>query len=179
MKARPLGNYCAVQPLDEQPGSSSSIILTNTHTVSAHVLFAKVLKVGKCVEAVSEGDLVVYEAQSGHPEQWEPIDAAVFGGEEGKDAFLIPCHKKTIGSSSTDMQELLDRKARVQPLIEIVRKGGGDKEMKREIRLHTQEINRIMDKQAKSGRNMNAFERRIEDPGKGRGILAVYEGVLS
>lgn len=178
MPARPLRNYVAVQFLKEgaENISESGIILTSSHTVTPEVVIGKVLAIGSSVEAVKPGDVVMYEAQSGHPSQWAPLDAAMFGGEEGEDAYVIPCHKKTIGSSSSDMQEFMDRKARLEPLLEIVKNGGGDKEMRREISIHNREISRIMEKQAKNGRNMKAFSKRIEDPGKGRGVLAILEG---
>jgi len=178
MPARPIGHYVAVQPLNSSLGETTDagIILTKSHTVTPDVILGRVIAIGKKVEAVSVGDVVAYESQSGHPSQRAPLDAAMFGGEEGEEAYVIPCHVKTIGSSSQDMQEFIDRKARVQPLTEILKNGGGDAEMRREVILHTRAINRIMEKQARSGRNMKAFARRIEDPGKGRGVLAVVEG---
>ena len=178
MPSRPIGHYVAIQPIKASLGgeSKSGIILTGTHTVTPDVIFGKVISVGKKVEAVSAGDTVAYETQSGHPSQAQPLDAEMFGGDAGEEAYIIPCHIRTIGSSSQDMQEFIDRKTRMQPLVEILKNGGGDPEMKREVILHTREINRIMEKQSQSGRNMKAFGRRIEDPGKGRGVLAVVEG---
>ena len=178
MPARPIGNYVAVQYIKEgmDDVSDYGIIVTQSHTVTPDVVIGKVLVTGGTVDAVKPGDIVMYESQSGHPSQAAPLDAEMFGGDEGEQAYIIPCHKKTIGSSSTDMQEFLDRKARVKPLIDIVKDGGGDAEMRREIAIHNREISRIMEKQAKGGRNMKAFSRRLEDPGKGRGILAILEG---
>ena len=178
MAARPLRNYVAVQYVREgmENVSEYGIVLSQSHTVTPNVLIGKVLATGSSVEAVKPGDYVMYEGQSGHPSQSAPLDAAMFGGDEGEDAYVIPCHKKTIGSSSSDMQEFMDRKSRLEPLLEIVKNGGGDKEMRREISIHNREISRIMEKQAKGGRNMKAFSRRIEDPGKGRGVLAIIDG---
>jgi hypothetical protein len=178
MLARPINHYVAVQHLQDgfDAISKHGLILTKSHTVAPDVVIGRVLSVGGRVEAVKPGDIVAYEAQSGHPSQWEPLDAKMFGGDEGEDAYIIPCHKKTIGSSSADMQEFIDRKARLEPLIEIMKNGGGDDEMRREASIHNREISRIMEKQARGGRNMKAFRRRIDDPGRGRGVLAVVEG---
>ena len=173
MRARPLGNYCAVQPDDHTTETSSGIILTKSHSVTPEVVFGTVLMCGRDVIAVSPGDRVVYESQSGHPEQWEPFAADIFGGDEGKFAYLIPCYKRTFGSSSEAMQELKDRKERLEKLKARYDKGETDSELKREMVLHRRRMNQIMDEQSRSGRNMKAFDIRLHDPGKGRGILGV------
>ena len=73
MKARPLGNYCAVQPDDHTTETSSGIILTKSHSVTPEVVFGTVLMCGRDVIAVSPGDRVVYESQAAIQSNGSPL----------------------------------------------------------------------------------------------------------
>tara|TARA_A200000159_G_scaffold137664_4_gene138057 strand:- start:2047 stop:2415 length:369 start_codon:yes stop_codon:yes gene_type:complete len=96
MKARPLGNYCAVEPV-YQGDTLQKIgkILVPYHVPDRinQALIGRVLATGKNVSGVTEGDIVIFEKHSGHPGQTWKIESTVFGGDEGKFAILMPCWK--------------------------------------------------------------------------------------
>jgi len=61
-----------------------------------------VRRLGREARGFSEGQIVWYEAYSGHPEQAEPIAAEWFGGTEGRWIVLLRAPIKAAPSSEAD-----------------------------------------------------------------------------
>lgn len=176
MAARPLGIYCAIQPLDQgEDLVQSKGIFLPIGSASAAFVYGKVLACGRDVRDILPGDVVVYEAGSGHPGLSWVIDADTFGGEAGKYATLVPCYQKPLRVMSEDMEELKRREDRIKVLQNLDENFGLKPEHQEELMRHSIAANEIMKKHESAATNRQYFTKRFKDPGKGRGIIGVVD----
>lgn len=119
MRARPLGMYAAVEPIESKTFEGTNILMT-AKTRHSRWLKGRVLAVGSGVgEEVSVGDEVLYEAQSAHPGQSAPIAAELFGGTDGKNCYLIPVMKQSLRSASSLDKEVAIREREMKRLSDL------------------------------------------------------------
>ena len=176
MAARPLGIYCAVEPLEQgQDLVKSGSIFKPIGSASVAFVYGKVLACGRDVRDIQPGDVVVYEVGSGHPGLSWVMDAETFGGQEGKYATLVPCYQRPLRVMSEDMEELQKRESRIKVLQELDENFGLKPEHQDELIRHSIAANRIMKSHECSATNRQYFTKRYKDPGKGRGIIGVVE----
>lgn len=174
MAARPLGHYCAVEPLEQGKDilKDGSLWLPSI-SASAAFVYGKVLACGRDVRDIRPGDIVVYEIGSGHPSLTWVLEADTFGGDGDKHATLIPCYQRPLRVTSDDMEELRQREERVRLLQGIEDDFGLKPEFHDELMRHSIACSKIMERQERSATNRQYFTTRFKDPGKGRGIIGV------
>ena len=173
MKARPIGNYAAVEPITQDTFEGSSIVMPaiNKH---GRWLRGRVLALGsKVVGDVSVGDEVVYEAQSAHPKQSEALDAAMFGGTDGGYCFLIPVLTGSLRSAASLDREVAIRKNEMKRLEAL-----GDTRFlshaeAAEYGRHENQVAQLMGRRRELARGPQWDPWKT--PGRGAGIVGIVE----
>jgi len=172
--ARPARGYVAVQPLRQSTAGERVGSLFLPKKQFMHTLQGRALSVGAGVLGVAPGDVVIYERQSAHSQQRDPLPADLFGGDEGCFAVLIPCVQRVPVLDYLD-DEILARKKALEALIAPWR-GRPDrvpKDVDWQVHKHHHEITRLTTRKKAAGRS-RAFTRNDQagDVVK-QGILAV------
>ena len=175
MTARTLGNFCAVEPLNQgEVKSSSGLILHYTSRYNRQFLTGRVLSVGKMAsDAVKVGDVVVYEKQSAHPSQTGPIPAEMFGGSPGKFAVVVPLYRASLYSVADLEEELVKRQQDVERLTVKAERHGLVREDFDQLMIHEAKIGNL--EKARRGRSWGNTKRKTGDTAKGSGIVAILE----
>ncbi len=173
-KARTLGHWCAVEPDSQGEQNINGVILSLDSRYRRNFLIGKVLCVGPKAKAyLSVGSRVVYERESGHPSQTGPIDAALFGGEEGRFAVILPLYPSALDSVADLEEELLKRKADVEKMGAKADSVGLTESDFDQLAVHEIKIKYLEDR--RTGRARGVTRRKIADGAKGSGIVAILE----
>jgi co-chaperonin GroES (HSP10) len=174
-RAKPVRGYVAVQPERQSTEGEKVGSLFLPVKRFENCLRGKVLAVGDDVDAVRVGDIVMYERQSAHKGQSDPIPASYFGGDEGSFAILVPVALDYKPTDSEDY-EILERTKRRDELSERWRNQKNiPSEVLWELGKHNYELQRLHAKKS-SGKRSRAFTR-FEQAGMvvHQGIVAVVE----
>ena len=172
MGAKVLGSYVAVVP-DEQGNQymSGNLIITDRKVYDRY-LSGTIIAVGtKIPEGFQVGQRVLYERMSGHPGQSAPIDASVFGGEEGKMSVLIPIHRSALKSMAELDEELDKRRRDVEEIERRNSRGEMSKHDHERLVLHERRLDEIKREQSKRGRAADIG--KIYDKTRGAGVVAI------
>ena len=176
MTARPLKHYVAITPKRNKDNtySGTSIVMPTFAHRQGQYLSGTVIAVGRDVDAVAPGDVVVYERQSAHPGQTGKIDAETFGGNPGDDAFLVPCYPRALPSVASIDEEIDLRNRSISDL----RQASSYEELSKEDRerfarqsYHIEQLKRKRTQCARGSKEDGALAKS-----KGRGIVAVLGG---
>lgn len=173
MSARVLGSYCAIVPDNQTTGAqkNGSVYVVGDKVFSRY-LSGVVVSVGsKCHEAVKVGDRVLYERLSGHPGQTGPIDASVFGGEEGKFCVIIPVYSKSLKSASELDEEIDKRNADVMLIEQRHRSGLMTDDDSDAMDRHERRMKQIKEERSNLGRGSKLG--KIYDRARGAGVVAI------
>lgn len=173
MKAKPLGNYAAVEPITRDTFEGSSILMS---TINKHErwLHGRVLALGSRVESdVKVGDEVVYEAQSAHPKQNAALDAGMFGGTEGGQCFLIPVLTGSLRSAASLDREVALRKKEMQRLESLGDTRFLNDEEASEYGRHERRVQELTDRRRELARGPQWDPWKT--PGRGAGIVGIVE----
>ena len=171
LKARPLGNFVAVEQVTSDVYEGTGIIAAPSRRTE-RMLRGRVLAKGNLVGAeVEVGDEVFYECMSAHRGQTAPIDAACFGGTAGGDAYLVPVLPAALLTVQAIESELRQRaaelaaieaKAKRQPISDLDRA---------QAVTHQQRISLLRRRKQKTARDQDW--NPIQGQGKGAGVVAV------
>ena len=175
MTARTLGYYCAVEPEGQgETATPSGVVLAPSTRYRRNFLIGRVLSVGKLAEgAVSVGQRVIYERESGHPSQTGPIDASLFGGSEGNFAIVLPLYPSSLLSVSELEEEMLKRKSDVDRLMVKGEAHGLTEADCAILEKHEQRVGEL--EEMRTGRARGQTRRKIADNAQGSGIVAILE----
>ena len=178
MKARPLGNFVAVCPDGQVSGhdltSVGGIIMSIETRTHRNFISGVVISVGSRVpQDVSVGDTVVYEAQSAHGSQTAPIDAELFGGQKGLDAYLIPVYSGALVSSADLEEQLVRHQKEIELLSVKAEKGWLNPIDVERLGFHERSIALLTEK--RRGRSRNGERRKKGDTAKGSGVVAIIK----
>lgn len=94
---RPIGAWIAVEPIPEEDG-----LILQPKRRGIRFRRGTVRRLGREAHGFHEGQIVWYEAHSGHPGQTEPLPADWFGGAEGRWIVLLRAPLKAAPSSEAD-----------------------------------------------------------------------------
>lgn len=172
--ARTLGHWCAVEPESQGEQKINGVILSLDSRYRRNFLVGRVLCVGpKVKDCVSVGTRVVYERESGHPSQTGPIDAALFGGSEGRFAVILPLYPAALESVADLEEELLKRRDDVDRMGKKADSVGLSESDFDQLAVHEIKIKELEDR--RTGRARGVTRRKIADGAKGSGIVAILE----
>jgi len=174
MKGRVLGSYVAVVPdLQGNTQVVNGIHIPNRKP-PGRFLTGKVISIGtKVPEGVEVGDSVVYEKQSAHPHQTGPIDASLFGGEEGKYCVIIPVYRGALKGVGEIEEEYGRHQLEVDVLKEKHEKFGLTDDEYEKLGFHDRRMKILSEK--RRGRARGFQRKKLTDKAKGSGVVAILE----
>tara|TARA_Y100001973_G_scaffold106348_1_gene183693 strand:- start:35656 stop:36198 length:543 start_codon:yes stop_codon:yes gene_type:complete len=174
VKARAIGHYAVIVPDVQGENHTSKGIVIANGKAPFRFLTGKVIALGSRVpEGVSVGQSVMYERQSGHPGQTGPIDASIFGGEEGKHCVLVPVYKGALKSVADIEEEFHKHKIEVDALkIKDERRGLNSIDLEK-LGFHDRRMSELVE--MRRGRARGYQRKSIGDKAKGSGVVAILE----
>ena len=174
MRARTLGQNCAVEPLRQKEARTHGgiIIPPTAREYGSDALLGRVLCVGSRVSAVKVGDTVMYEKQSGHKGQTGKIEADLFGGTPGRYAVIIACHEPLPTVAARDDAEADKRTARMEEIQAVAKRRPLTKDEDDELRTQSYHMARINLARAR-GERTRRIKMSTKEHGRRRGIIAV------
>ncbi len=175
MKGRLLGNYVAVAP-EFQNGnhvSSGGVILANSKTPHRFLTGKVLCKGSKVPPGVEVGQTVVYEKQSAHPGQTGPIDATLFGGDEGDFCVIIPVYRRALQSVADIEEEFSKHEVIMNSLKAKEESSGLTEEDWQAFEFHDRRMTQLS--LLRRGRSRGYQRKSAGDTAKGSGVVAILE----
>lgn len=108
---RPVRDWVAVAPLESEEFNVGGIVLTRGYAFRSFC--AKVVaKADQATDELTVGDIVWYEAYSGHPQQTAPLSGCLFGAPDSDDVILVrPGDAASSAALDARCQQMLARRA--------------------------------------------------------------------
>lgn len=173
--ARPLQNYVAIESIDQTEAfrffEGTSIIKTSS-TSASRFLRGIVLRKGPLVGGeLSVGDEVLYESMSAHPSQSSPIDAEIFGGTPGRNAYVVPVYPEALLGTGEIEEEKAKRQREIDRLSEVAKSGWLNDVQRAQLGDHERRM--VLLGLSRRGRARGSNPMPTRDPAKGTGVVAV------
>jgi len=174
VKGRLLGNHVAIVPDVQGEDHKVGSIFVANRKAPDRFLTGEIIAVGpRTPRGVESGQTAVYEVQSAHPSQTGPIEASLFGGEEGKYCVIIPVYKSALRGVGEIEEEYQRHQDEVDYLKVKHESGGLSDDEYEKLGFHDRRMKVLS--VMRSGRARGFQRKSINDKAKGSGVVAILE----